>query len=336
MKTKNVLLKLLAIILLAIPVLVQSCKKTPSNRVVEQAKQYGVFVTIADEISGDSYYTLSTDDLMQDTVLSPVGSGIEPDNITFWADIYSAFYNGAFYYTQEGNIISKQRIVNGRYKEQANIVVGDGWDLGMMKTVFNENGLNFLSWMTYYNASENVIEKTLYVLDTARLSVKSSNKIKIPFPKFPIYNSEGVEVAKEDVPITPSSFAIRDGKVFMGYYYDWATKLDTAYMLVCDYPALNNVKLLKDSRLGHVSGAWYASSSSFTDENGDYYFTTVNKNEKYGILRIKKGATEIDPTYAYDLSSIDLKGNDQWGYASSDYHAYLKNGVAFIGSHIID
>ena len=322
---------------------IQSCSKTPGtgNKPddTKQTKEYAIFVTVGNSSSSENYYTLTTADLMKDTLLSPVNSGIEPDNITSWADIYSVFYQGSFYYTQDGNIISKQRIINGKYKELGNIVASAGsWQLGMMKTFFNNSGLNFLSWEVKYNQAEDVIEKNLYIIDTAAMTIKSNNPVKFPVPGFTIYDNNGNPMAKKDIPLTPSSFSIRDNKVFIGFYYDWITKLDTAYMLVCDYPALTNVKLLKDSRLGHVSGAWYASSSSFTDENGDYYFSTISKNKTYGLLRIKSGTTVIDPDYAYDLKEVgNISGAVSWGdYAGSDHHVYIKSGLALMGSYIID
>ncbi|MEZ2444667.1 hypothetical protein AB6805_23240 [Chitinophaga sp. RCC_12] len=322
---------------------IQSCSKTPDTGTkpddTKQTKEYAIFVTVGNSSSSENYYTLTTADLMKDTLLSPVNSGIEPDNITSWAYIYSVFYQGSFYYTQDGNIISKQKIVGGKYKELGNIVASAGsWQLGMMKTFFNNNGLNFLSWEVKYNQAEDVIEKNLYIIDTAAMTVKSNNPVKFPVPAFTIYDNNGNPMAKKDIPLTPSSFSIRDNKAFIGFYYDWITKIDTAYMLVCDYPALTNVKLLKDTRLGHVSGAWYASSSSFTDENGDYYFSTINKNKTYGLLRIKSGTTEIDPGYAYDLKEVgNIAGAASWGdYAGSDHHVYIKSGLAFMGSYMID
>jgi hypothetical protein len=324
---------------------IQSCSKTPDTAAnkpddVKPVKQYAIFVTVGNASTSENYYTLTTSDLMKDTLLSPVNSGIEPADITSWANIYSVFYQGAFYYTQDGNIISKQRIINGKYKEMGNIVATAGtWQLGMMKTLFNNNGLNFLSWEAKYNEAEDVIEKNLYMIDTAAMTIKSNKPVKFPVPQFTILDNNNKPMPKKDIQLTPSSFTVRDNKAFIGFYYDWITKLDTAYMLVCDYPALTNVKMLKDHRLGHVSGAWYASSSSFTDENGDYYFTTINKNKEYGLLRIKKGTTAIDPDYAYDLKEIgNLNVGEGWSadYAGADHHAYIKNGMAFIGSFIVD
>ncbi|SDG18635.1 hypothetical protein SAMN04487996_11619 [Dyadobacter soli] len=318
--------------------LLQACKDTPDPVAAPEIKDYAIFVTVGNANATESYYTLTVDNLEKDTLLSPVKSGIVSDADLFWATIYSAYSKGNFYFTMDGNIISKQRIQTGKYREVGNVVAEAGsWELGMMKTLFNENGLNFISWQTSYNKTDNVLENKLFMVDTtASMSVKSKNPIKFPMPKYKLYDTDGKEVKNEDMPLTPSSFSIRDNKVFIGYYYDWATKIDTAYMLVADYPSLANVKLLKDARLGHVSGAWYASSSSFTDDNGDYYFSTINNKGEYGLLRIKKGATEIDPTYAFDLKEIGNIALSNGGYAGPDHHTYLKNGLAFMGSFVID
>ncbi len=315
----------------ALPML-HACKDTPDPVAPEETKDYAIFITVGNATSEESYYTLTTSDLNKDTLISPVKSGIVADADLFWAQYYSAFNNGNFYFTVDGNAISKQRIENGKYKELGNVVAEAGsWQLGMMKTFFNQNVLNFLSWETRYDDKTDVIEKNLYVVDTENMSVKSKDPIRFPVPAFTVYDTDGKPMPKKDIPITPSSFAIRDNKVFVGYFYDWGTKVDTTYMLVCDYPSLANVKVMKDARLGHVSGIWVGSSSSFTDEAGDYYFTTYNEKEKsYGVLRIKKGATEIDPAYAFSLKGHNIP------FETYDYHSYLKNGLALIGSFIVD
>jgi len=335
MNTRN-LFKLLPAAAFAL--VMMACDDDPDGGKKEDLGNYAIFLTVGNDNATESYYTLTTDDLNDDIVLSPVNTGIVSDADLFWATIYSAYSKGNFYFTMDGNVISKQRIRDGKYKEVGNVVAEAGsWELGMMKTLFNHNGLNFISWQTTYNESDNVLENKLFIVDTTNaMSVESSNPIKFPVPDFTLYDSEGEAVLHENLALTPSSFTVRDNKVFIGFYYDWATEIDTAYMLVCDYPSLSNVKLLKDHRLGHVSGAWYASSSSFTDDNGDYYFSTINVDGNYGLLRIKNGSTEIDPEYAYDLSEIGNIAISNWGYAGPDHHVYLKNGLAFMGSYIID
>lgn len=322
-----------------------ACKDTPNMAPpapeTKSPKLYNIFMTYGNENATTSYYTLSVSDLLKDTVISPVKSGLIPEGINSWSGIYSAFHGNNFYYTEDGNVIKKQRIENGKYREIGNLVTqNDDWQLGMMKTVFNENGLNFLSWAVRANVKENVIEKDLYIVDTARnMSVKSVKAIKIPVRSYDTYDDKGQLNVRTEDPITPSSFSIHDNKLFMGYMYNWdlTTKNDTTYMLICDYPSLANVKLLKDARLGHVSGAWYASSSSFLDEKGDYYFTTRSNNaNKFGFLRIKKGQTVIDPDYTFSFDIGATIPADEVKSFTTDRHAYLKNGLAFIGGLIID
>lgn len=322
----------------ACAMLLLACSDTPDNVAPEDIKKYAVFVTAGNANSEEAYYTLTVDDLNEETVISPVGSGIVADADLYWATIYSAYSNGNFYYTMEGNSVSKRRLEAGKYKEIGNVVgESSAYDLFMMKTLFNTNGLNFISWQTTYNADEEVLENKLFVVDTTgAMTVKSKNPIKFPMPTFDIYDEEGKLIPNEELSLTPSSFAVRNNKLFIGYHYHWLTEVDTAYMLVCDYPSLGNVKILKDTRLGHVSGSWYAASSSFTDDNGDYYFTTVNNDSQYGVLRIKSGATEIDPTYEYDLKELGNLGAAAGDYAGTDHHTYLKNGLAFISSYVID
>lgn len=334
-------LALPALLLLALT----SCKDTPTIEPPAPEKNtpklYNIFISYGNENSTTSYYTLSVSDLLKDTIITPIKSGLSPEGITSWSGIYSAVHGNNFYYTEDGNVIKKQRIENGRYKEIGNLVAKSGtWDLGMMKTVFNANGLNFLSWAVRPNVSENVIEKDLYIVDTARnMSIKSVKPLKIPVRSYDTYDDKGVLNVKTEDPITPSSFSIHDNKLFMGYLYSWdlTTKNDTTYMLICDYPSLENAKLLKDARQGHVSGRWSASSSSFLDERGDYYFTTRSNNtNKFGFLRIRKGQTVIDPEYTYSFDIGSAVPEDEVKSFTSDRHVYLKNGLAFIGGLIVD
>lgn len=342
MKNKlKIKLALPALTLLALA----SCKDTPNLGPPAPEKNtpklYNIFMSYGNENSTTSYYTLSVSDLLKDTVISPIKSGLSPEGITSWSGIYSAFHGNNFYYTEDGNVIKKQRIENGKYREIGNLVTqNDDWQLGMMKTVFNTDGLIFLSWAVRPNVGQNVIEKDLFIVDTARnMSIKSIKPIKIPVRKYDTYDDKGNLNVKTEDPITPSSFSIHDNKLFMGYLYSWdlTTKNDTTYMLICDYPSLANVKVLKDARLGHVSGRWSASSSSFLDEKGDYYFTTRSNNtNKFGFLRIRKGQTIIDPDYTYSFDIAANMPEDEIKSFTTDRHVYLKNGLAFIGGLIID
>lgn len=300
----------------------------------EDTTNFGLFVSLANASKTTGYYILTCDDLMKDTILNPSETGIPAD--FYWSTYYGAFDSG-YYYMYENDKLRKMQIRGGKLAEIARTeTINDPWGLAMMKVVFTDK-LNFLSWTAHYDSARNVLEKKMYIVDTETMKVESSNPVAFPMPTWPILNAREDTVPPRDMNLSPSSFTIRDGKAIIGYHYDWATENDTAYVLICDYPSLANPKVLKDVGHGHVSGLWFASSSSFTDEQGDYYFTLIDKNKNYSVRRIKKGETVIDAQYRFDLAGSGVQGVAVTKFfAEQDHHAYLGNGLAFMGSYILD
>lgn len=97
----------------------------------------------------------------------------------------------------------------------------------------------------------------------------------------------------------------RDGKLFMGVYYEGAGFVekynDTAYVAVIDLATSRLEKLIKDHRTGSVFMAY---NSFSTDENGDIYVAGLGyTNRPSGVLRIKKGQTNFDAAYFFDLDA---------------------------------
>lgn len=95
----------------------------------------------------------------------------------------------------------------------------------------------------------------------------------------------------------------RDGKLFMGVFYEGAGFVekynDTAYVAVIDLATAKLEKLIKDYRTGSVFDAY---NSFAIDKNGDIYVAGLGyTNRPSGILRIKKGQTDFDPAYFFDL-----------------------------------
>lgn len=97
----------------------------------------------------------------------------------------------------------------------------------------------------------------------------------------------------------------RDGKLFMGVYYEGAGFVekynDTAYVAVIDLATAKLEKLIKDHRTGSV---FLAYNSFAQDKNGDIYVAGLGyTNRPSGVLRIKKGETSFDPSYFFDLDA---------------------------------
>lgn len=115
----------------------------------------------------------------------------------------------------------------------------------------------------------------------------------------------------------------RDGKLFMGVYYEgagFAAKYnDTAYVAVIDLATAKLEKLIKDYRTGSI----FDGNTSFAlDGNGDIYVAGLGyTNRPSGILRIKKGQTDFDASYFFDLDAAT-------GYKCRGVSLF-DNGLAF-------
>jgi hypothetical protein len=97
----------------------------------------------------------------------------------------------------------------------------------------------------------------------------------------------------------------RDGKLFMGVYYEGAGFVekynDTAFVAVIDLATGKLEKLIKDYRTGSV---FLAYNSFAIDKSGDIYVAGLgDKKTPSGILRIKKGQTAFDAAYFFDLQA---------------------------------
>lgn len=115
----------------------------------------------------------------------------------------------------------------------------------------------------------------------------------------------------------------RDGKLFMGVFYEGAGFVekynDTAYVAVIDLATAKLEKLIKDYRTGSVFDAY---NSFAMDKNGDIYVAGLGyTNVPSGILRIKKGQTDFDAAYFFDLDAAT-------GYKCRGLSLF-DNGLAF-------
>lgn len=116
---------------------------------------------------------------------------------------------------------------------------------------------------------------------------------------------------------------VRDGKLFMGvnYFDSNFNPFDAAYVAVIDLAQGKVEKLISDTRTGNVFLSGSSVSGFALDANGDLYIQAQGTSKApSGILRIKKGETDFDTSYFFDLKSAT--GKD----CSS---LYIFNGLAF-------
>ncbi len=94
-----------------------------------------------------------------------------------------------------------------------------------------------------------------------------------------------------------------DNKVAMVLNY---SNRDSAVVAICDY-SLNIQKMIYDNRIGKSVGAMRSVryTQSGLDDNGNVYVFSGSSatDSKVGALRIKKGETEFDKSYKFDILS---------------------------------
>lgn len=125
---------------------------------------------------------------------------------------------------------------------------------------------------------------------------------------------------------------VDNGKFILGgYYYDnendtYAADAITA--LVYDYPAMNNMKTITSNLAAGGIGYDYLHTLD-KDEDGNHYFVVsagkywTGTGGKSGIVRIKKGEANFDPTYFFDVTTPVGKEACLMGMN------YVSNGIAF-------
>lgn len=139
------------------------------------------------------------------------------------------------------------------------------------------------------------------------------------------------------VNVGPAAMVKRDGKVFVGL-----SQFDNTYkaayksvdLVMIDAQTDKVEKLITNETLGLSCATRPIDASSiFVDEQGDIYIMCLgafgfNSDYPGGIVRIKKGATEIDATYRFRLDETAIDGLDvRADYVVSSY--YAGNGLLY-------
>ena len=120
--------------------------------------------------------------------------------------------------------------------------------------------------------------------------------------------------AEEDNNPDPGCNVMRDGKLFVALNQLNSTHTSVpgvgAEVAVIDLETNTVEKVIKDSRTRPVG--LFRHSCAFTDENGDIYFYSAGLDGmnplKDGFLRIKKGETDWDQDYHFQLFTTAIQG----------------------------
>ncbi len=122
--------------------------------------------------------------------------------------------------------------------------------------------------------------------------------------------------------------AISGNTMFLAVYYSDASYMesyDSCFVAVIDMTTNTVSKLISDARTGMILGNGAVASVFTKDASGDIYvqgmgYTFGTKKVPSGILRIKNGQTNFDPSYFFNLET--KLGKDCYGL-------YNFNGTAF-------
>ncbi|MDR7208191.1 DUF4374 domain-containing protein [Flavobacterium piscis] len=137
----------------------------------------------------------------------------------------------------------------------------------------------------------------------------------------------------------PTAITVSNGKAYVSVFSrkkDWlvagGTSQEKAWIRVYDYPSLNFVKRIEDTR-ATVVGMYYTGTGIIRTDAGNVYtfssnsvaagFDAAVEGKKSTILRINKGATEFDSSYSFDVESSSLGGKVLAAYPIGGEKAYI-------------
>ena len=103
-------------------------------------------------------------------------------------------------------------------------------------------------------------------------------------------------------------------------------------VLIIDEATDTPEKIIHDTRL---SAASIFDCGMFIDEKGDLYVTCWGSygyvpDQKFGLLRIKKGATEFDPDYCFNMTDMNVEGVQGGKLQYSISNFYAGNGELYV------
>ena len=173
----------------------------------------------------------------------------------------------------------------------------------------------------------------------AYASAPNDNKIIIFNPTTMVKTGE-INVARPEYGLDGSStpnplgLILRDGKLYVGCgeFDQMPICKSGAHVLIIDEATDTPEKIIHDTRL---SAASIFDCGMFIDEKGDLYVTCWGSygyvpDQKFGLLRIKKGATEFDPDYCFNMTDMNVEGVQGGKLQYSISNFYAGNGELYV------
>jgi len=286
-----------------------SCSKDEETEVVTPAEQH---FTISAWAQGTDQYIAPVASL-QEGSLSFKGKGIEAQGSRYlWHKQYVYQMN-----LPEKKFIQYEMKADGSIAQKSYILT-DG-------VVPN-----------YFQSLNVVDDNTLLVLGGVDANKGQVGWARIRVSDFSVIDKGTLAVpydaAKPDVTFYLGRGFVDNGKFILGgYFYNAATRgyvVEGVKALVYDYPAMNNMKVITTTATNGSVGYDYLHTVD-KDEEGNHYFVVsagkywTGAGGKSGVVRIKKGTAEFDPTYFFDVTTP--VGDEACLMGLN----YVGNGIAF-------
>ncbi|WP_198555174.1 DUF4374 domain-containing protein [Siphonobacter sp. SORGH_AS_0500] len=299
----------LSVLLLSVGLAVYlfSCKK--EENVTAEGPQH---FTIA-SWTQDLQYVAATPSLMEGS-LSFKGKGLEANGSRYlWHKQYVYLMN-----LPEKKFIQYEMGKDGSIQQKAYLLT-DGIVPNYFQSlnIVDDNTLLVLGAMD----SGNNGKIGWALINIADFRVTSKGTLQVPF-----------DASKPGVEFFPGKGYVDNGKFILGgYFYDNAGKsfvVDGVRALVYDYPSMNNMKVIQTKATAGGIGYDYLSTLD-KDEDGNHYFVVsagkfwTGLGGKSGIVRIKKGESDFDKDYFFDVTTPLGKQACLMGLN------YVSNGIAF-------
>lgn len=255
-----------------------------------------------DDEGNTADYVMTTGDISKGE-LSAVGKGIEQVGWRYMGSLGRTLYSIGYY--NDNNLVAYQLDGAGKLVEKDRVV-----------------------FQTTIDVVGDADEKTLLAMEVPRKTMTPRT--------WHVFDLENVSIAKKMVDSIyvdyvdslvpwPTALVRRGDKVFVPFYQlhargDFTTPhTDTAFIAVYSWPGLVKEKVIKDTRMGPI-GLYGDRNGAILTASGDLYamstaskaagFTTTQK--KSGILRVKSGSTEFDPTYHWDIEAASGGNKVVW------------------------
>jgi len=258
----------------------------------ERPYAMGFRVQVDDD--GNTADYLLTAGSIQGGELSVEGKGVEQVGWRYMGVLGKTLYSVGYY--DDNNLVAYQLDGAGKLKEKGRFV-----------------------FQTTLDIFGDVDEKTLLAMEVPRKTITPRTWHVIDLDGVGIARKvvDSIYVDRADSLVAwPTALVRRGDKVFVPFYQlhargDFTTpNTDTAFIAVYSWPGLVQEKVIKDTRMGPI-GLYGDRNGAILTSSGDLYafstaaraagFTTAQR--KSGILRVKAGSTEFDPSYHWDIEA---------------------------------